>query len=292
MLAPGGEFRDDSEWTQRAIAALAGYGAFVEELTAATGLTIDYRVTGAMELAFNDAEREELIRPRPEGIPVEEVTVASSRYFAPIPTQGVLAVRWFPNEAVVDPRHVCAALAAACRELGVEIREDDPLRECTGPTVAASGAWATQLTGVPPEPRAFPVKGHLLGYHCKEESMPPIVRHGHHYALQRANGFTVFGSDEQPEVWDTTPDAERVRTLSVAAAALLPRLLDRPPDEFWAGLRPASTAGAPVVGQVPGRPLWLAYGHFRNGILLADVTAKMITESVLAHARSASSETD
>ena len=282
MLTPAGEFRTESRWTQLAMASLAEYGAFVEELTLATGLLIDYRVCGALELAFNDAERDELDRRRPEGIYMEEVTVAGARYFAPIPLTGVRAARWFPNEAVVNPRHVCAALLAACRGLGVEIRENERVEACRGPMVVAAGAWASQIAGLDDAPRAFPVKGHLLGYHCKKESMPPIVRHGHHYALQRENGFTIFGSDEQRDVWDPAPEAERVAALTEAAAALLPRLLDRAPDEVWAGLRPGSEAGEPVVEQIPGKEIWLAYGHFRNGILLAPVTARMITESIVA----------
>jgi glycine oxidase len=282
MLTPAGEFRTDSRWTQMAIASLAEYGAFVEELTAATGIAIDYRVCGALELAYDEAERDALDRPRPLGIRMEEVTVAGARYFAPVAMTGIRAARWFPNEAVVDPRHVCAALLAACRQLGVEIREQEAVTECRGPMVVAAGAWASQIAGLEAAPRAFPVKGHLLGYHCKKESMPPIVRHGHDYALQRENGFTIFGSDEERDCWDTTPDTERVAALTKAAGELLPRLLLRPPDEVWAGLRPGSETGEPVVERMAGTDIWLAYGHFRNGILLAPITARLITESIVA----------
>ncbi|MEO6759291.1 MAG: FAD-dependent oxidoreductase [Saprospiraceae bacterium] len=282
MLTPAGEFRTDSRWAQLAIASLAGYGSFVDELTTSTGIEIEFRVCGALELAYDEAEREALDRPRPKGIRMEEVTVAGARYFAPVAMTGIRAARWFPNEAVVDPRHVCAALLAACRKLGVEIREQEPVREPRGPLVVAAGAWSSQIAGIPEAPRAFPVKGHLLGYSCKKESMPPIVRHGHDYALQRENGFTIFGSDELRDCWDTTPDAERVAALTKAAGELLPRLLQRPPDEVWAGLRPGSDAGEPVVERVPGTDTWLAYGHFRNGILLAPITARMITESIVA----------
>lgn len=282
MLTPAGEFHTDSRWTQLAVQSLAEYGAFVEELTLATGMAIDFRVCGTMELAFNDAEKEALDQPRPEGIYMEELTVAGARYFAPIPTSGVRAARWFPNEAVVDPRDVCAALVAACTKLGVEIRENERVEQVAGPTVIASGAWAGQIGGLERLPRAFPVKGHLLGYHCKKNSMPPIVRHGHHYALQRENGFTIFGSDQQADVWDIEPEAEKVEALKVAAARILPRLLDREPDVVWCGLRPGVEAGEPVVGHVAGTEIWTAYGHFRNGILLAPVTAGMITESVIA----------
>ncbi|HEU0120411.1 MAG TPA: FAD-dependent oxidoreductase [Bryobacteraceae bacterium] len=281
MLAPGGEYHTDSPWTRLAVQSLAQYEGFVADLAAASGVPIDFRVSGALELAFSDGERRLLARPRPEGVPVEEVTAASVRYFAPVPAVGVLGARWFPNEAVVDPRNVCAALLAACQALGVEIREEDPLVRCDGPTVVAAGAWSSQIAGLEAAPRAYPVKGHLLGYRCPPESLPPIVRHGHHYALQRNNGFTIFGSDEQPGVWDATAEPDRIAALADAAAKLLPRLLDRPPDQVWAGLRPQSEAQSPVVERLPGADTWLAYGHFRNGILLAPITADLVAASIL-----------
>jgi glycine/D-amino acid oxidase-like deaminating enzyme len=73
-----------------------------------------------------------------------------------------------------------------------------------------------------------------------------------------------------------------VEHLAAAAAAMLPGLLARQPDEAWCGLRPWSEAVEPVVEQLPGREVWLAYGHYRNGILLAATTGRMITESVSA----------
>ena len=273
MLAPAGEFRGESRWTRLAIESLAQYGEFVEELQAATGVAIDYRACGALELARDDGEKAALDAPRPEGIAMEEISLAAARIFAPIATSGIRAARWFPNEAVVDPRTVCDALLAACHALGVEIREHDPVTEPEGPTVIATGAWA---------PGAFPVKGHMLGYWRKKDSLPPIVRHGHHYALQRASGFTIFGSDEQRGVWDPAPEPDRVRELTAAAEALLPRLLSGPPDEVWAGLRPGSPAGEPVVEQVPGKDVWHAFGHYRNGILLAPVTARLVTEAIVS----------
>jgi glycine oxidase len=251
MLTPAGEFRDESRWTRLAIESLAGYGAFVEELTAATGVPIDFRVAGTLELACTAEEAAELNRTRPEGIRVEELTLEEARARAPIAAAGIALTKWIPNEAAVDPRHVCAALTAACRALGVA-------------------------------PRAFAVKGHLLGYHCAPGSLGPIVRRGHYYALQRANGFTIFGSDEQRDVWTRDVEPAYVEHLAAAAAAMLPGLLARRPDEAWCGLRPWSEAVEPVVEQLPGREVWLAYGHYRNGILLAATTGRMIAESVSA----------
>ena len=282
MLTPAGEFRDESRWTRLAIDSLAGYGDFVTELTLATGMEIDYRVAGTLEVAVNEEEAAEQDRPRPAGIRVEAISPEQAGTLAPIARTGIRQARWIPNEAVVDPRQVCAALIAACRALGVTLEENTPVDVPAGPTVIAAGAWASRAAGLGPAPRSFAVKGHLLGYWCKPGSLVPIVRRGHYYALQRASGFTLFGSDEQREVWDRTTEPARIQALAAAAAELLPGLLAREPDEAWAGLRPWSDAVEPVVEQLPGREVWLAYGHFRNGILLAATTARMVTGAILA----------
>jgi glycine oxidase len=282
MLTPAGEFRDESRWTRLAIESLAEYGAYVAELTAATGVAIDFRVAGTLELACTAEEAAELNRARPAGIRVEAVTLEEARARAPIGAAGIAAAKWIPNEAAVDPRHVCAALTATCRALGVEFEENAPLRRIDGPAVIAAGAWANTVEGLGAAPRAFAVKGHLLGYHCAPGSLGPIVRRGHYYALQRANGFTIFGSDEQRDVWTRDVEPAYVEHLAKAAAAMLPGLLARRPDEAWCGLRPWSEAVEPVVEQLPGREVWLAYGHYRNGILLAATTGRMIAESVSA----------
>lgn len=181
--------------------------------------------------------------------------------------------KWYPEEAQVDPRQVCAALLAACEKLGVRILPNRRVAVPEPPAVIASGAWAEG---------GYPIRGTLLGYHLEPGTLPHIVRRGHHYALQRNSGFVIFGSDEEPEVWDYAPSPEGVAALRRAAEALLPELKNRAPDEVWTGLRPASRTGDPVVGRREGQWIWDAYGHYRNGILLAPWTAAHIRDSVMS----------
>lgn len=270
MLSPGGEFRTDSPWTRRAIESLAAFAPFVEELKSETGLPIDFHVCGAIE--FDNAEAPA------SGVDWQPLTPDEAALRAPI--QNPAAARWFPGEAQADPRSICTALAAACRQRGVVIHENTAADGINPPYIIAAGAWASRIR--PGIPRAYPVRGTLLGYHLRPGVLPCIVRRGHHYALQRQSGFTLFGSDHVPDVWTYAPDPASVNQLRRAAADLLPTLLDRPPDEVWTGLRPASVAVDPVVEKFHGENIWLAYGHFRNGILLAPITARMVVDSVTA----------
>jgi glycine oxidase len=270
MLSPGGEFRADSPWTRRAIESLELFSPFVEELRAETGMAIDFHVCGAVELDRDDA-------PAP-GIAWQLLTALEAAERAPVRTTA--AARWFAGEAQADPRSICRALAEACRMRGVAIHENTAVGDGAAPCVIAAGAWASRLrAGIP---QSYPVRGTLLGYQLEPGALPCIVRRGHYYALQRQSGFTIFGSDHVPDVWTYTPEPGSVNLLRRAAAELLPTLLDRAPDEVWTGLRPASVAADPVVEKLPGENTWLAYGHFRNGILLAPVTARMIADSVMS----------
>ena len=270
MLSPGGEFRADSPWTRRAIESLTAFGPFVEELRDESGLAIDFHVCGAVELDHSE--------PPAPGIDWQALTADEAGQRAPVRAVG--AARWFPDEAQADPRSMCRALAEACRRRGVVIHENSAVERAAQPCVIAAGAWASRIR--PDTPRAYPVRGTLLGYYLEPGALPCIVRRGHYYALQRQSGFTIFGSDHVPEVWSYTPDPASVNALRRAAADLLPTLLDRAPDEVWTGLRPASDAVDPVVEKLSGEDTWLAYGHFRNGILLAPITARIIADSVTA----------
>ena len=159
--------------------------------------------------------------------------------------------------SAVDPRHVCAALIAACRTLGVTFCENEANVPLAGPTVIAAGAWASRIPGLEGAPRAFSVKGHLLGYHREKNSLPSIVRHGHHYALQRANGYTIFGSDEQRDVWDTTPKPERVAALRRAGRPAMTLA------NAMASARPAATNSAcELRGQIANSPQQVADANY------------------------------
>lgn len=261
MLCPQSEFQAGSEWLHLAVQSLGQYPEFVRELKFETGQSIDFRPCGMRIL--NEAG-------------LEEPQIASH------------------DAAVVDPRHICSALILAGRKLGVEYRPHDPVTSIAGPTVLAAGAWSSQIAGLPAVPRAYPVKGHLIGFDMPAGSHDEIVRQGHHYLLQRSNGFTIVGSDEYPNEWDLTPDPAAIRRLLHAGGSLWPALRGREPEAVWTGLRPSvvppnGEAGVSDTGVAPlphpvveqaGSELWLAYGHFRNGILLAPVTADRIANLV------------
>jgi glycine oxidase len=124
------------------------------------------------------------------------------------------------------------------------------------------------------------VKGHLIGYRLRPGSIGPIVRRGHTYIFQRSNGFTIAGSTTEHAGFDRTVSQSTVRALHKRAHELIPSLLISSPDESWIGFRPG--ADEPHVGRFGDSRVWLAYGHYRNGILLAPITAQLIADEITA----------
>ena len=299
MLAPGGEIERRSAWSALMLDSLRLYPAFVRELQQETGLAVDYRQSGAVEVALTAEEALELERraalQKAIGIPSRPIDPGQ----VPGLTQEAEAACLFPEDALVDPRDVMRALRAACLSGGVQIREGvrttrveagrETVRVQTAAgvlsaagAVLAAGAWSSEidvLTGLGPArlPRAFPVRGHLVGYDLLAGSLAPILRHGHTYLLQRASGFTVAGTTSEQVGFDRNLDPAATAGIHSRAARLLPRLASLTPSDAWLGFRPGIESDEPAIGRLEDSAVWLAYGHYRNGILLAPATAERIS---------------
>ena len=253
MLSPEGEHFPDALWADRARLSHALYPAFVAELERESGRAIDYSVCGAIE----------------DG-------------------------HCFPTEAIVDPRDLALALRGALHRYevhllehraisAIEIRDDGRVyagKIEADAAVIAAGAWSGQITvNGQPLPATVPVKGYLLGYHGAPR-LGPIRRQGHTYILQRSNGYTIAGSTEESIGYSRDIDSDLVADLHARAGRLWPPLASLEPTDVWSGLRPGTASGRIYTEQFGSDPLWLAYGHYRNGILLAPWTADYLVEAI------------
>jgi glycine/D-amino acid oxidase-like deaminating enzyme len=207
---------------------------------------------------------------------------------------------FYPGDAFVNPREVMAALRIGCARAGVRLLEEtevtaiDVADSGVGPAVfvngvirdavvIAGGAWsgALPVRGVPALPLSEPVRGHLLGYRQPKQICNTILRHGHTYLLQRSNGLCVVGASVERVGFDRGLDAAAVAKLEKAAGFVMPHLSETSPEEVWNGFRPGSDGLQ--MGAWHGSRVYLAYGHYRNGILLAPVTAKIIAAEISAN---------
>jgi glycine oxidase len=305
MLSPGGEF-DDPSMLEFAVRSLSEYAEFARSIEAASGLATEFRGTGAVQIALSSTELESLnaraALQRAAGISSVILNRDELRSLVPQACDGAIGAVHYPAEAIVSPPALMASLRAACLARGVTIREDSRVtsiaasNSCVqvsfgetklsaGCGVLSAGAWSGDIRltvqGEPHRlPRSYPMKGHLLGFRLAPGSLAATVRHDHTYVLQRADGFTIAGSSTEDVGYDRTVDSRMVSEIAGRAASLVPALESRQPESAWIGFRPASDGPGPYMGRVQSSRLWLAYGHYRNGILLAPATSRQICQEI------------
>ena len=307
MLSPGGEIEGPSPVSMLAIESRQLYREFVRELEALSGRAIDYQECGALDLAYSQEELEALeARVAAQsvlGIESKPLTPKYVSTFWPrIRRDNLVGARFYPGDALVNPREVIAALEVACRSAGVSIlphcpvlRVDvsgriptvvskDAVRTCRGVVIAA-GTWSDsiEVEGVSELPACEPIKGHLIAYQQPEQTCNTIVRHGHAYVLQRASGLLIAGSTLERVGFDRSILPGIAADLARQAGYVLPHLVETSPTETWIGFRPASNGLQIGPWNAPG--LYLAYGHYRNGILLAPATARRLVAEINANLR-------
>jgi glycine oxidase len=262
---------------------------------------VPYRRCGALWLAPDRDDVEELRRQHRHrldlGMRGEWLPPSACRELEPglgTCAAGVL----LPDEAEVDPRAVVAALLVACERAGVRLHTRAEVVEASwdggrltgvesaGGTrfeartvVAAQGCWVPTWLPEPVRPRVRPVKGQLLRLRGPSVCSR-IVRSEHVYLVPRASGELVVGATTEERGFDTTVTAGAVLELLEEAYRILPAVSELELVEASAGLRPGSPDNAPLVGlgEVPG--LVVATGHYRNGVLLAPLTAEAVAALV------------
>ncbi len=305
MLAPGGEIDARSELALLAVESRALYGDFVRDLEGASGLSVDYQECGAIDLAYSQRDWQALqtrLQNQSEfGLAHRILTPQQIRTFWPrVQTERLVGGLFYPGDGLVNPRELITALKLACQNHGVSVRENCRVERIDasgwGVSVAApadpepflaaviaAGAWSSRiaLEGAPPLPESEPVKGHLIGYLQPEQTCNTIIRHQHTYFLQRANGLLIVGASMEHVGFDREVRPERVAELVIEAGKVLPHLSETSPTEVWTGFRPGSDKLQ--LGAWHSRHLYLAYGHLRNGILLAPITAERIASELNAN---------
>ena len=309
MLAPVTEVHYGEQALLRLnLAAADRWPGFAAELEEAAGTQVGYRRCGTLTVARDtddNAAIEDLYRFQLRcGLEVERLRSRDCRRLepglAPSVRGGVLA----PGDHQVDNRAMAGALLTACERAGVrllggrasELRLDG--ERVTGVTVAggaslaaatvvlAAGCWSRELGGVPPEllPPVRPVKGQLL--QLRGPAADPLCRRNVRglevYVVPRADGRVVVGATVEEQGFDTRVTAGAVHDLLRAAFELLPDVAELELVETVAGLRPGSPDNAPLLGPAGVDGLVVATGHYRNGILLAPVTAEAVAELLVS----------
>jgi glycine oxidase len=215
-------------------------------------------------------DRERMFRER-LGLRVERLLPSAARRLEPALAPTIRLALHVPDDLAVDPREVVAALAARVEvRQGVQVRALEDLD--AEHVVLAAGAWSAGLADVP----VRPVKGQVLrlrdpGHGSHPPLVDRVVRFAGGYLVPRGDGRYVLGATVEERGFDTTVTAGGLYELLRDATEVVPGISELVVEETAAGLRPATPGNVPIVRR-EGRTI-VATGHFRNGVLLAPVTA-------------------
>jgi glycine oxidase len=293
--AAGGMLVDCLFETPAALQALATvsarlYPEFVHELQIESGINVDLRDNGT--ILFPSAEH----ISRPALTAMQAALPAPLTELEPALAQ-VNQPAFYLRERSVDPRALAPAALQAAKHRGVDISSGDEViavtltgGRATGvvtnktsfqslQVVNCAGAWSGQIG-----PHAFPtrpVKGQML---ClispSRDLLKHVIRAPEAYLIPRSDGRILVGTTVEEAGFDKRTSIAAIQRLHRAAIALVPELHNAKILEDWAGLRPGTPDALPILGATQTSGYFVATGHFRDGILLAPITAQVMADVI------------
>lgn len=281
---------------------------WADELRELTGVDTGYSRCGAIELARTRPEADALTRLAANweagAIACESLDAADLSRLEPLLCPAaeapILAAYRLRDQAQIrNPRYL-KALVAACHRVGVEVRAGV---ECTalhvsGNRVAgastnegtlsaaaycvASGAWSGGiLHSLGVRIGVKPIRGQIVMFRAAQPALSHIVCEGARYLVPRDDGRLLVGSTMEDVGFDTRNTTESVNGLIDFAKSLVPSVASALVERTWAGLRPGTDDGVPLIGLIPGTTnAFCATGHLRGGLLLAPATAVVVGQMI------------
>lgn len=303
MLLPFGEADGEGPFLRWGARSLALFPELCAELRERSGIDPELEACGALHVAADEAGasalRDKVRRLAEHGL--EWLDASAARAAEPRLGEGLLGAAFSPGESHVRSPLLTRALAAAAAELGARVEsgvsvtgllragsrvegvETDAGRRPAGVVVLCAGAWSGGLA-----PFALPVeplRGQILSLDGPRPPLRRMLLADDVYLVPKRDGSVAAGATVERSGFDCRVTAAGMQQLLSAAMRLAPVLAQARFRDAWAGLRPATPDGLPAIGPAPGLPgLVVATGHFRNGVLLAPVTGRLVTDLVLGKA--------
>ena len=296
MLAPTSEHAHAEAEAELCAASARFYPAWIDKLEGRIQEPLGYRREGTLLVAFSQEEAAAL-----DALPGEALAARTARQREPALAGNLVAARFLPEDFQVDNRRLLEALLVAAVSAGVEFRAGTPVAEWwiesgrargaragtgerleAGAVVNALGCWAGT---VPPHGTRYapvrPVRGQMLALAAPADFLRHVVRSPRGYLVPRVDGRLLVGSTMEDAGYDKSVTPAGLRRLLSGALDMAPALAAFPFVEAWAGLRPDTPDHLPILGATDIKDYFVATGHFRNGILLAPLTAELVADVIL-----------
>jgi glycine oxidase len=283
-------------------ASMALYPDFIAHVEEISGQDVGFRAKGALEALFSrDTARElstHVALHHGLGLKAEAISAEDARELEPALSPELEAAVLRPDEASVDNRALTHAVLEAARKSGAEIFPHREVKgvwrdknRCAGLllkdekiaapwTIIAAGSFSASIAGVGTYAPVCPAKGQMVSLRSERVKIERVLWSDKIYLVPRNDGRILAGATVEYVGFDKKVTAGALQKMLTGAIEVAPELANARVEETWAGLRPDSPDHLPILGPADIEGLLLATGHFRSGILLTPITARLIREWV------------
>lgn len=304
MLGAQAELDADNPLFSLASRSRGMFPALSEELKDLSGIDIELVNKGMFKVALtNDqvAESMDMIKVQQDaGLEAEWLSTAEIRKMEPLLSDEIKGAMFIPKDGQVSATRLSLAFAKSAASLGVDIKEFVHVSDlCTENgcvkgvvtnigefssenVIVASGAWSAFLlekSGINLD--TYPVKGECFSVLTDRPLLEKTIFSHGCYLVPKVGGRIIVGATVKANTFDHKVSLEGISTLIEKATQLLPAIKGTEWEKTWAGIRPQTGDGLPYFGEHPAcKGLFIATGHFRNGILLSPITGVLIADMV------------
>ena len=304
MLGAQAEAYGDDAFFRLCVDSRKMFPELAASLLEETGIDVGLDRAGTLLLSFSEADisarRERFAWQKAAGFEIEQLSAAEIRREEPFISTDVLGGFYLPADGQIDNRKLVHALQRSCELRGVKFFEEttvDRLAIDNGKVVGvfsgelafsadkvvlAAGAWGTEINAGFDLPFTIrPMRGQILQFRTAKRLFTHVIVGPRGYIVPRGDGRVLAGATMDDAGFDASVTNEATEHLIESTSEISPSLGSLKIQEAWTGFRPFAPDRMPVFGRVPNAEnLLLALGHFRNGILLSPVTAKLIANEV------------
>jgi thiazole synthase len=297
MLAPLAEKLSSSPLLDLCLRSRWLYPEWTQKLEELTGIDTGYLPCGILAPTYSQPSKLEANLEDPRTVWLDREAI---NLYQPGLSDLVAGGWWYPEDGQVDNRCLMRSLLQAAQTLGIELKEgvsvkaiqqkqgrvDGVLTDGGQLTaeqyVLAAGSWSRQLLPLP----VRPVKGQMLSLRMPQKLHQPFplqrVLFGEDiYLVPRQDGRLIVGATVEDVDWTPFNTPSGIQSLLAKTIKLYPAAADWQIEEFWWGFRPGTPDELPILGRSACENLFLATGHYRNGILLAPITASLMADLIL-----------
>ncbi|MEO7673613.1 MAG: glycine oxidase ThiO [Pyrinomonadaceae bacterium] len=307
MLAPNAENDTHDDFYDLCSASCSMYPNFAAELLSETDVDIELERSGTLYLSLNEEDSKDMnaryLWQREAGVAVRHLSAMETLKAEPFISPAVRESLFYTNDWQVENRNLLTALRRYADLNEIEIREETDVLSLiaedgkvvgaatavetffAGKTVLATGAWTSfiKIADAPVPVDVKPIRGQMISFHPPEKMFRKVIHCPRGYLVSRSDGRILAGATVEDAGFDRSTTKAGTAQLLAAAVEISPGLSSFDITDTWAGLRPFAAGGLPVLGEVPGAEnLFIATAHFRNGILLAPITARIICEKIVS----------